>query len=74
MGKTKKVFSTQALLVTLNQDKEAGILTQQDVDFALASWGNALEGKTLEEINELNDGNATSLRPEWFVEVPANLE
>ncbi len=71
MQKTKKVFSTEALLVTLNQDKEAGILTQQDVEFALESWGNALEGKTTEEINELNgNGSAASLRPEWFVELP----
>ena len=58
-----KRFSKQKWLERANIDKVNGILTQREIDDAIAIWVNALDGKTKDEISEdfLND--------DWFVEV-----
>lgn len=61
-----KVFSKDKWLETANADKDAGILTQREIDDACEIWVDELNGKTKEEIA---DNNGASLRDEWFVEV-----
>ena len=52
-----KRFSKQKWLERANIDKVNGILTQREIDDAIAIWVNALDGKTKDEIGEdfLND-------------------
>lgn len=52
-----KVFSKEKWLESANADKNNGILTQREIDDALAIWVNAFDGKSKEEISEdfLND-------------------
>ena len=57
-----KVFSKEKWLELANADKVAGILTQCEIDDAIAIWVDAFDGKSKDEIKEnfLND--------DWFVE------
>lgn len=61
-----KVFSKDKWLETANADKDAGILTQREIDDACEIWVDELDGKTKDKIA---DNNGASLRDEWFVEV-----
>lgn len=56
-----KVFSKEKWLESANADKAAGILTQREIDDAIAIWVDAFDGKSKDEIKEnfLND--------DWFV-------
>lgn len=58
-----KVFSKEKWLESANADKNNGILTQREIDDAIAIWVNDFNGKSKDEIGEdfLND--------DWFVEV-----
>lgn len=62
---TKKVFSKEKWLKTANADKNNGILTQREIDYALEIWVNDINGKSKDEIA---DDNAALFRDEWFVE------
>lgn len=59
-----KVFSKRKWLETANADKEAGILTQKEINDALDIWVNDLDGKPREEVEK--GGN--KLRDDWFVD------
>ena len=52
-----KHFSKQKWLERAKIDKYKGVLTQREIDDALAIWVNAFDGKSKEEISEdfLND-------------------
>lgn len=52
-----KVFSKEKWLKKAKLDKDNGILTQREIDDALAIWVNALDGKSKEELGDdfLND-------------------
>ena len=52
-----KVFSKEKWLESANADKAAGILTQREIDDAIAIWVDAFDGKSKDEIREdfLND-------------------
>ena len=52
-----KHFSKQKWLERAKIDKDKGILTQREIDDALAIWVNAFDGKSKEEIvgDFLND-------------------
>lgn len=63
MEKTS-VFRKARWLVTALADKENGILTQQDIDNACATWVNDLDGKRAEEIEPLLMQIVN--REEWF--------
>ena len=56
-----KVFSKEKWLESANADKVAGILTQREIDDAIAIWVDAFDGKSKDEIREdfLND--------DWFM-------
>ena len=56
-----KVFSKEKWLESANADKAAGILTQREIDDAIAIWVDAFDGKSKDEIRKdfLND--------DWFV-------
>lgn len=70
MANTKRVFSLDKFLETLEQEKADGIIRQQDIDFALISWANALAGKTAEEIDAAQgESGSSTLKPEWFVDI-----
>lgn len=62
----KQVFSKDEWLKTANADKEAGILTQREIDDACGIWVDALDGKTKDEIAASGE---MSLRDDWFIEV-----
>lgn len=63
MEKTS-IFRKERWLVTALADKENGILTQQDIDNAYATWVNDLDGKRAEEIEPLLMQIVN--REEWF--------
>lgn len=52
-----KVFSKEKWLERAKIDKDKGILTQREIDDALAIWVNDLDGKSKEELGDdfLND-------------------
>ena len=56
----EKKFSKELWLVSANEDKADGILTQQEIDDALKIWVNACDGKTESELKE------QQLNKEWF--------
>ena len=58
-----KVFSKEKWLESANAEKNNGILSQREIDDAIAIWVNDFNGKSKDEIDEdfLND--------DWFVEV-----
>lgn len=58
-----KVFSKEKWLEKAELDKDNGILTQREIDDALAIWVNDFDGKSKEEIG--ND----FLNDDLFVEV-----
>lgn len=58
-----KKFSKAKWLKQALKDKEAGILTQEDIENAESAWVNALDGKTYEEAT---DGGRNHLNEEWF--------
>ena len=55
-------FSKAKWLETANAQKAEGILTQADIDNALKTWVNALDGKTIDPNDESNQIN-----PAWLV-------
>lgn len=57
-----KHFSKQKWLERAKNDKDKGILTQREIDDALAIWVNAFDGKSKEEISEY------FLNEDWLVE------
>ena len=52
-----KVFSKEKWLESANADKNNGVLTQREIDDAIAIWVNDFNGKSKDEIGEdfLND-------------------
>ena len=52
-----KVFSKEKWIKLANADKDKGVLTQREIDDALAIWVNDFNGKSKDEIGEdfLND-------------------
>ena len=58
-----KVFSKEKWLEKAKLDKDNGILTQREIDDALAIWVNDFDGKSKEEIV------ADFLNDDLFVEV-----
>ena len=64
---TNKRFSRDKWLISANVQKEQGILTQAEIDDALQTWVNCLDGTTVGEIGASWDNNNITDREEWFV-------
>lgn len=65
MENSEKKFSKAKWLEFANADKEAGILTQREIDDAIKIWVNDNNGKTK---SELTDANGQCMyNEEWFV-------
>lgn len=62
-----KVFSKEKWFESANEQKEQGILSEREINDAIEIWVNNLDGKTLEEIQELTGDS--EIREDWFVEV-----
>lgn len=60
-----KKFSKELFLQTVELEKEKGIITQQDIDNALAVWVDDAEGRTKEELKDMFI-EIKSLKQDWF--------
>ena len=50
-----KVFSKRAWLECANAKKEKGILTEREINTALTTWVEELDGKTKEELDAMGE-------------------
>ena len=56
----EKKFSKELWLVSANEDKANGILTQQEIDDAINIWVDKFNGKKASELKE------QQLNEKWF--------
>lgn len=59
-----KIFSKKLWMVCAEKARDNGIIKQQDIDNACDVWVDALDGKTEEEINELD--KMWHINDAWF--------
>ena len=62
-----KTFSKQRWLVSALGDKDRGVLTQNDIDNACATWVDNLDGKTVAQIEAEGKDMGFIDREEWFI-------